>query len=158
MATSTTARRLVQPVPSRAQIRSRDLRSAPAPKKRRAARVKHTAAPVRTLLPPENPIDVAEPGSSGETVHQRRLRELYELEKQYVDIRARYLAAYARVEHMIQKGAAIQAGDYNKVSCGVRLVRRPKYKQVVIDLKGEDYQRRVLESTQPHARFRVRIE
>jgi hypothetical protein len=40
----------------------------------------------------------------------------------------------------------------------VRLIRRPRYKQVVIDLKGEQYQRKVLESTAPHAHFRVRVD
>jgi hypothetical protein len=58
---------------------------------------------------------------------------------------------------LLMHGAAVQTGVY-KVKSGVRLVRRPRYKQVVIDLKGEQYQQRILEGTRPHAHFMVRIE
>jgi hypothetical protein len=109
------------------------------------------------MLAPENPIQVAEPGSSGETVNQQRLKAFYELQKEFYDLRDRYLAAYQKIQGLIIKGADIQLGNY-KVDYGVRLVRRPRYKQVVIDLKGEAYQKRVLESTAPHAHFRVRVQ
>src|SRR5439155_27273118 len=111
------------------------------------------------LLPPESPIEVPEPGTSpsGETVNQRRLREFYELQEQFYDFRNRYIAAYGKIQDLILSGAAIQQGTF-KVQYGVRLTRRPKYKQVVIDLKGEAYQQRILENTAPHAHFRVKVE
>ena len=108
------------------------------------------------LLAPENVIKVAEPGTIDETVNQRRLREFYELQKQFYDLRDKYLARYKQIQDLIIRGAAIQGGQY-KVESGMRYVRRPRYKQVVIDLKGEAYQQRVLENTHPHAHFRVRI-
>lgn len=111
----------------------------------------------RVMLPPQNEIEVAEPGTSGETVNQKKLREFYELQKEYVELRNRFLAKYAQLQDLIIKGADITQGTY-KVQYGVRLVRRPRYKQVVIDLKGEAYQQRVLESTQPHAHFRVKVD
>lgn len=111
----------------------------------------------KEMLKPENPIDVAEPGSSGETVNQRRLRAHYELQEEYYDLRDRYHASLVKIQDLLVKGADVQTGQY-KVSSGVRLVRRPRYKQVVIDLKGEAYQQRVLESTRPHAHFVVRIQ
>ena len=111
----------------------------------------------KPMLAPENPIEVAEPGSSGETVNQTRLKQFYELQKEYYDMRDRYLAAYSKIQGLIIKGADIQLGTY-KVDYGVRLVRRPRYKQVVIDLKGEAYQQRVLEGTAPHAHFRVKVQ
>jgi len=111
----------------------------------------------KPMLAPENPIEVAEPGSSGETVNQTRLKQFYELQKEYYDMRDRYLAAYSKIQGLIIKGADIQLGTY-KVDYGVRLVRRRRYKQVVIDLKGEAYQPRVLEGTAPHAHFRVKVQ
>lgn len=109
------------------------------------------------MLPPENEIEVAEPGSSGDSVGQQRLREFYKLEEEFHALRGKYLHAYARIQDLILHGAKIQQGVY-KVQYGVRLVRRPRYKQVVIDLKGEDYQRKVLGATAPHAHFRVRVD
>lgn len=128
----------------------------PAPRKPRKPRTPraHTA---HEMLPPDNPIEVADPGTSGETVNQRRLREFYELQEKFYDLRDRYIAAYGKIQDLILKGANVQQGVY-KVQYGVRLVRRPRYKQVVIDLKGEAYQRQILESTAPHAHFRVRVE
>lgn len=113
--------------------------------------------PAAPLLPPENPIDVLPPGTSGETVNQRRMREFLDLQNEFVALRKRYLAAYAKIQDLILHGAEIQSGQY-RADYGVRYVRRPRYKQIVIDLKGEAYQKRVLESTAPHAHFRVRIE
>lgn len=109
------------------------------------------------MLPPENPIEVAEPGSSGETVNQQKLKAFYDLQAEYFNLRDKYLKKYAEIQGLIIKGADIQLGTY-KVDYGVRLVRRPRYKQVVIDLKGEAYQQRVLENTAPHAHFRVRVQ
>lgn len=108
------------------------------------------------LLEPENVIEVAEPGTSGETVNQTKLRKFYELQTEFFDLRDRYAAAYSQIQDLIIKGANISQGQY-KVKYGVQLVRRPRYKQVVIDLKGEAYQQRVLENTHPHAHFRVRV-
>ena len=119
---------------------------------------RHKAANGETsLLPPENPIEVAKPGTSGETVNQRKLREFYEIQEQFYDLRNRYTAAYGKIQELILKGADIQQGTF-KVQYGLRLTRRPKYKQVVIDLKGEAYQQRILENTAPHAHFRVRVK
>ncbi len=121
-----------------------------------SARVQEPAT-TAPMLPPENPIEVAEPGTSGETVNQRRLREFYELQQEFYDLRDKYIARYSQIQDLILHGALIQQGQY-KVQYGVRMVRRPRYKQVVIDLKGEQYQQRVLENTAPHAHFRVRVE
>jgi len=137
---------------ARASARSED--TTKAPRRRRQESSEESKAP---MLAPENPIQVAEPGSSGETVNQQRLKAFYELQKEFYDLRDRYLAAYQKIQGLIIKGADIQLGNY-KVDYGVRLVRRPRYKQVVIDLKGEAYQKRVLESTAPHAHFRVRVQ
>ena len=111
----------------------------------------------KVMLPPENEIEIAEPGTSGETVNQKRLREFYELQEEFHALRDKYIASYFKIQDLILGGANIQQGTY-KVQYGVRLVRRPRYKQVVIDLKGEQYQQRVLENTAPHAHFRVRVE
>lgn len=116
-----------------------------------------SSAPTPPMLPPENPIEVAEPGTIEETVNQKRLREFYEIQQQYYDLRDKYIATYSKIQDLIIRGANIQQGNY-KVQYGVRLVRRPRYKQVVIDLKGEAYQQRVLENTAPHAHFRVKVE
>lgn len=112
-------------------------------------------APV-TMLPPENEITVAKEGTIDESVNQARLREFFKIEEEYQALRQKYFHAYARIQDLILHGAKIQQGVY-KVQYGVRLIRRPRYKQVVIDLKGEQYQRKVLESTPPHAHFRVLV-
>jgi hypothetical protein len=109
------------------------------------------------MLPPENEIAVALEGTSGESVNQQKLRNFYKLEEEFHAVRQKYLHAYAQIQDLILHGARIQQGIY-KVQYGVRLIRRPRYKQVVIDLKGEQYQRKVLESTAPHAHFRVRVD
>lgn len=109
------------------------------------------------MLPPENPIHVAKPGSSEETVNQRRLKVFYDLQAEYHEIRRKFMVEYAKIQDLILTGADIQQGNY-KVQYGVRLVRRPRYKQVVIDLKGEQYQQRILENTAPHAHFRVKVD
>lgn len=108
-------------------------------------------------LAPINDLKIQEPGTSSETLTQRRLREFRELQQEFFDIRDRYAAGYARLREAIQSGANISHGQY-KVSHGVRLTRRPKYKQIVIDLKGEAYQQRMLENTAPHASLRIVIE
>lgn len=108
-------------------------------------------------LAPENDLQVAEPGSSNETVNQRRLREFYELQEKFYDLRDRYHAALVKIQDLLIHGARVQTGIY-KVSYGVRLVRRPRYKQALIDAKGESYQQRILEGTAPHAHFRVRVQ
>jgi hypothetical protein len=127
---------------------------------RRLARRKATAADTESgpgVLAPDNPIDLKDPGSSGETVNQQRLRGFYELQKEFYALRDKYLAAYAKIQDLIIQGADIQLGTY-KVDYGVRLVRRPRYKQALIDAKGEAYQLRVLENTAPHAHFRVKVQ
>jgi len=138
---------------ARAATRSNDATNGAAKKPRKVS----SESDAKPMLAPENPIEVAEPGSSGETVNQTRLKQFYELQKEYYDMRDRYLAAYSKIQGLIIKGADIQLGTY-KVDYGVRLVRRPRYKQVVIDLKGEAYQQRVLEATAPHAHFRVKVQ
>ncbi len=115
------------------------------------------AQPAAPMLPPENEIEVAEPGSSSETVNQKRLRDFYQVQAEFFALRDKYLRQYSKIQDLIVHGAAIQQGVY-KVQYGVRLVRRPRYKQVVIDLKGEHYQREVLAHTAPHAHFRVKVE
>ena len=141
---------------ARTATRSEDSTNGAA-KKPRKPRKAATESDEKPMLAPENPIEVAEPGSSGETVNQNRLKAFYDLQKEYFDVRDKYLAAYSKIQGLIIKGADIQLGTY-KVDYGVRLVRRPRYKQVVIDLKGEAYQQRVLEATAPHAHFRVKVQ
>src|SRR5262245_56732428 len=108
------------------------------------------------MLPPENEIQVAEPGSIRETVNQQRLRKHLELEEEYNEIKRRYLISKHQIEDLIQRGATIQQGNY-KPDYGVRLRRHPRYKQALIDAKGDAYQQRILNGTAPHAYFRVRI-
>lgn len=108
-------------------------------------------------LTPINDLEILEPGTSSETLTQRRLREFRDLQQEFYDIKDRYAAAYQRLREAVASGATISNGQY-KVNHGVRLTRRPKYKQVVIDLKGEAYQQRVLEGTAPHASLRIVIE
>src|SRR5215475_4899635 len=110
---------------------------------------KPPAEPPKPMLPPENAIDVAPEGSSEETLDQRRLRELHEAHEMLVYARDRYEALYKRAQDLIISGCAIKQGTY-KVDYATRLVRRPKYKQVVIDLKGEEFQKDILEKTRPH--------
>lgn len=109
------------------------------------------------LLAPINELEILEPGSSNETLTQRRLREFRDLQQEFYDLRDRYAASYQRLREAVAGGAAISHGQY-KINHGVRLTRRPKYKQVVIDLKGEAFQQRVLENTAPHATLRIVIE
>src|SRR5262245_27479638 len=122
------------------------------------AAVPKTRKPKTTvpLLPPENAIEVLPEGSSGETLNQKRLKAHYELEAQYIELRRRYYLSLAAIRDLIQHGATIQRGTY-KPQYGVHMRRHPRYKQVVIDLKGEAYQQRILNNTAPHAYFRVRI-
>jgi len=108
------------------------------------------------MLPPENELEVAEPGSSGETVNQKRLKAHYELEAQFIEIRRRYLLSRQQISDLIQHGATVQHGTY-KTQYGVSLRRHPRYKQALIDAKGDAYQQRILNGTAPHAYFRVRI-
>lgn len=120
----------------------------------------YTVGPRKTeaeMLEPENVIELAEPGTSGETLTQRRLREFRELQEEFFDLKDRYAAAYDRLRVAIAEGAGIVQGQY-KVRSSMYLSRRPKYKQALIDAKGEQYQRSILERTAPHAHFRVVIE
>lgn len=120
------------------------------------AKKKLKVDPATGMLPPENPIEVAEPGTSNETVNQRLMREFYEAQSEFYAARKKYYEAYEKVEKLIITGANVQTGKY-QIDYGVRQVRRPRYKQVVIDLKGEAFQQQVLENTQPHAHFRVKV-
>lgn len=108
-------------------------------------------------LAPINDLEILEPGTSAETLTQRRLREFRDLQQEFYDLRDRYIASYARLREAVASGATISSGQY-KVSHGVRLTRRPKYKQLLIDVKGEAYQQRMLENTAPHASLRIVIE
>lgn len=126
---------------------------------KRAAKPATTKAKLvkdRQRLEPENPIEVAPEGSSEETLDQRRLKELHEAVEEYHWARERFYALYQRAQDLIIKGAIIKQGVY-KVDYAVRLVRRPHYKQLLIDAKGEDYQQRCLEATALHAHVRVRV-
>src|SRR5262245_24458827 len=99
----------------------------------------------------------ARPGSSGSTLTQAKLRAFYELQQQFFDLRDRYTAEYITLQHLLITGPEIPAGSY-KVVTQTRFVRRPRYKQVVIDKLGEQYQKRVLEQTPAHAHLRVKIQ
>lgn len=98
-----------------------------------------------------------EPGTSDETVTQNRLRDFYRLQNEYYELRARYVASYSRLSGLVLEGAEISNGHFH-VATQPRSVRRPKYKQVVIDLKGEDYQKKVLEKTAPTVHYRIKVE
>ena len=102
------------------------------------------------------PLNVQEPGTSGETIRQRKLREFYEIEQEYREAKNRYYRKYGEIQQLLMGGADVQGGQYG-VKYGVRYVRRPAYKQIVIDLKGESYQKNILEHTKPHAHFAVRL-
>lgn len=108
------------------------------------------------MLPAPIPVELPPEGSSEQTVRQARLRELYHLERDYIAARDKYLAAYKKLQDLVLIGASIQNGDYH-VASKVYSQRHPRYKQAVIDLKGEDFQRKVLESTAPIQHFRVRV-
>jgi len=97
------------------------------------------------------------PGSSKELLTQAKLRAFYELQQQFFDLRDRYEAEYAKLQHLLITGAEVRLGSY-KVVTQTRYVRRPRYKQVVINLKGEAYQRKVLDETEAHAHLRVKIQ
>lgn len=119
----------------------------------RPKRAEAQAAPPAASL---NTIEVKPEGTSDETVNQRRLREFYELQQQFYDVRDRYHAAYMRLQGLLISGASIQQGNY-KLEYGKRFVRRPRYKEIVIQLKGEAYQKRILENTVPHEHLRVKV-
>jgi RecB family endonuclease NucS len=104
---------------------------------------------------PELP-EVQPEGSSGETLNQRRMREALEAKEQLTRWKEAYDRKYADIKHLIQTGAEIQAGKIG-TRHGIRFVRRPRYKQLLIDAKGEAYQKKCLEQTEPHAHFFVRL-
>ncbi len=106
---------------------------------------------------PEHTIQIHEPGSIKETVNQKRLREFYDLEQQYLALRDEYFVRLNQIQDLIIRGANIQQGTY-KIQYGKYQRRHPRYKQALIDVKGEAYQQRILNGTAPYEFFRVKIE
>jgi len=108
------------------------------------------------MLPPAEHVEVQPPGSIPETLNQRRLREFYQAEKEFHEARDRYQALYLQVQHLVIRGAGVQSGQY-KIAHKVYRRRHPRYKQALIDAKGEAYQMRILNATAPHEVLRVRV-
>lgn len=123
----------------------------PAPATETKTKTKHKDDELQPL--PETPL---EPGTSGMTLTQIKLRNFYQLQKEFYEMRKRYEAEYVRLQRMVLEGADVETGNY-KVETQMRSVRRPRYKQVVIDLKGEDYQKGVLGKTPPQVHYRVKV-
>lgn len=91
------------------------------------------------------------------TLTQERLRTFREIQLAYFEARERYIAEYSKVKELIDRGADISTGVY-KLAPKRRLVRRPHYKQALIDAKGEHYQLSVLNATAPVAHYIIRVE
>lgn len=106
-----------------------------------------------------NPIEVQPEGTIDETLDQRRLREFYQLKKQYTTIRDKYEARLHQLQDLIIRGATNPDPDGKyKLQSGVVVVRRLSYKTLLIDEKGEAFQQRALERAPRYAYFRVRVK
>lgn len=105
---------------------------------------------------PINTIEVKEPGTSGETLSQQKLRKFEAFEQEFRDMKKRYYELYDSVKDQMQEGAEVARGKLGLRS-GVRYVRRPSYKNEIIRLKGEKYQQDLLNRTRPHAHFYIRL-
>jgi len=113
------------------------------------------------MLPPdpEHDIQIQEPGTSGETVQQKSLKTFYEQQEDYLE-RLRQLKAhpyhqtYLKMQKAVITGAEFKLGVY-KLNRKVFYRRHPRYKQALIEAKGENYQLRILGNTQPHTIVRV---
>jgi hypothetical protein len=123
---------------------------------RKGKSVKLKIDPNTGMLPPVNELEVAEPGTSGETVRQQKLKAFAKARDEFHIAKQRYYEAYGAIKHMLITGAELQTGRLG-VRSGVKYVRRRSYKSDLIAAKGESYQIRLLESTQPHAEFYWRL-
>ncbi len=79
-------------------------------------------------------------------ISQSQLRAFYQLEKEYMDAKAKYQAMMARLILLMNAGNRQEAGKYH-VEKKTRYIRRISYKEVVIELKGEKYVENLLKHT-----------
>ncbi len=80
----------------------------------------------------------------------------YNLEAKFIEYRNSYYAVREKLQEAVKRGASVEPGMY-KVAPHFRMVRRPKYRDEVIALKGEAYQQKILANTAPHMYFRVYV-
>jgi hypothetical protein len=99
---------------------------------------------------------VKDPGTSGETLRQRQMKIAYEIESDYRKAKAEYDKYKEQIRELLKGGADVEEGPYG-VKYGIRRTRRVKYKEIVIDLKGEEYQKALLNQQRPYAHFIVRL-
>lgn len=128
-------------------------------------------------MPAANVVSMARRKRDHSTISQSELRTFYNLQEHYLDVKSRYLAQpdnynlerqfedvraeyhadRAKLRSRIANGAAQQPGKY-AMRPKTYFRRSVSYKSVVIALKGEAYQQRLLAKAEPKAYTRLEFE
>jgi len=101
-------------------------------------------------------LDVQEPGSSEDVISQQKLRQWEALEDELRALKKKFDAQRAQMHDVMRGGASVTTGKRG-VESGIRFRRHPRYKEALINAKGEEYQKRVLAATQYRPYYYVRL-
>jgi hypothetical protein len=101
-------------------------------------------------------LEMKEPGSSDEVLPQRQLQEWESLKDELRALTQKFKKKDSQIHSALKEGASVSTGKRG-VESGIRFRRHPRYKQALIDAKGEDYQKKVLEGTEYRPYHFVRL-
>lgn len=92
-------------------------------------------------------LDVQEPGTSDDVISQAKLRQWEQLQDEMKALQKRFVKYRSEISEVIKGGASVSTGKRGLES-GIRFRRHPSYKNALIEAKGEDYQKKILNQTE----------
>lgn len=101
-------------------------------------------------------LNVQEPGTSDDVISQAKLRQWEQLQDEMHALQQKFANYRSEMHEVMKSGASVSVGKRG-VESGIRFRRHPRYKQALIDAKGENYQQKVLNATEYKPYYYVRL-